>query len=88
VRCQGSRADRAAVAAAISNGNRGFGAMAIVKDSNKPPLPCGARRQVLSELNPNLKIVAATVSGQVQEFDLAKLFPAPGPGVLETMCRV
>lgn len=61
---------------------------AIVTDSTEPAAPCGACRQMLSEFNPNLKIIAATVSGQVEEFDLAKLFPAPSQGVLEAIRRV
>lgn len=81
-------AERAAIAVAISNGNKDFVTMAIVTDSTEPAAPCGACRQMLSEFNPNLKIIAATVSGQVEEFDLAKLFPAPSQGVLETIRRV
>jgi cytidine deaminase len=81
-------AESAAVAAAISNVKKDFAAIASVTGAIEPPVTCGARRQGLPELNPNLKIVAATVSGQVQEFDLGKLFRAPNQGVLEAMRRV
>jgi cytidine deaminase len=81
-------AERAAIAVAISSGNKEFVTIAIVTDSTEPAVPCGACRQMLSEFNPNLKIIAATVSGQVQEFALAKLFPAPSQGVLEAIRRV
>ena len=75
-------AERGAVASAVSHGDRDFAAIAIVTDSEQPAVPCGACRQVLAEFNPNLKIVSATVSGQVQEFDLAKLLPLSDQGIL------
>ena len=75
-------AERSAVASAVSHGIRDFVAIAIVTDSEQPAVPCGACRQVLAEFNPNLKVVSATVSGQVQEFDLAKLLPLSDQGIL------
>ena len=74
-------AERNAVAAAVSNGSRDFVAVAIVTDSKQPAVPCGACRQVLSEFNPRLKVVSATISGQVQEFDLNALLPFPDQGI-------
>ncbi|HLW35421.1 MAG TPA: cytidine deaminase [Chthoniobacterales bacterium] len=76
-------AERSAIASAIANGVRDFVAIAIVADSKQPPLPCGACRQVMAEFNPNLTVVSATVSGEVQEFLLADLLPHPDQGVLE-----
>jgi hypothetical protein len=38
---------------------------------------------VLAEFNPNIKIIAATMDGKVQEFDLAELLPFPAQGILE-----
>ena len=32
---------------------------------------------------PNMKILAATIDGQVQEFELAELLPLPSQGILE-----
>jgi len=75
-------AERSAVVAAVSNGHQGFAALAIVTDSEQPAVPCGACRQVLSEFNRNLKVVSATISGQVQEFELAKLLPLSDQGIL------
>ena len=75
-------AERSALASAVSNGNRDFVAIAIVTDSEQPAVPCGACRQVLSEFNPDLKIVSATLGGQLQEFDLAKLLPLSDQGIL------
>lgn len=81
-------AERCAVAAAIAQGSRDLLAVAIVTDSTKPATPCGACRQVLAEFNPNMKVVAATLGGEVEEFKLAELLPLPGQGVLEEMKRV
>lgn len=76
-------AERSAIAAAVSAGARDFVAIAIVADSKQPPLPCGACRQVLAEFNPKLTVISATVSGEVEKFDLADLLPHPDQGVLE-----
>lgn len=76
-------AERTAIASAIANGSRDFVAIAIVADSKQPPLPCGACRQVMAEFNPNLTVISATVSGEVQQFLLADLLPHPDQGVLE-----
>jgi cytidine deaminase len=78
-----SCAERNAIASAISTGVRDFVAIAIVTDSKQPPVPCGACRQVLAEFNPNIKVISATLSGDVQEFQLADLLPHPDQGVLE-----
>ena len=45
-------------------------------------------RQVLAEFNPNMKVFAPTLGGEVQQFELAELLPLPGQGVLEGMRRV
>ena len=41
-----------------------------------------------AEFNPNMRVFAATLGGNVQEFDLAELLPLPGHGVLEGTSRV
>ena len=55
---------------------------AVAMKSTKPPAP------VHAEFNPNMKVFAATLGGNVQEFDLAELLPLPGHGVLEGTSRV
>ena len=77
-------AERSAIASAISSGDRDFTAIAIVADSKEPAVPCGACRQILSEFNPNFKIVCATLGGKVEEFDLATIFPRPDQGILDS----
>ncbi len=81
-------AERCAVAAAVAQGSRDLVAVAIVTDSTKPTVPCGACRQVLAEFNPNMKVFAATVGGDVQELELPELLPLPGQGVLEGIRHV
>ena len=76
-------AERSALATAIAQGSKDFDAIAVVTSGQTPAVPCGACRQVLAEFNPNIKIIAATVDGKVQEFDLAELLPFPAQGILE-----
>ena len=76
-------AERSAIAAAIAEGSKDFVAIAVVTGGKKPAVPCGACRQVLAEFAPNMRVVAATIGGQVQEFDLAELLPFPSQGILE-----
>ena len=75
-------AERSAIAAAVAEGNKDFVAVAVVTAGKKPAIPCGACRQVLAEFNPSIKILAATIDGKVQEFNLAELLPFPSQGDL------
>ena len=76
-------AERSAIATAIAQGSKDFDAIAVVTAGKTPAVPCGACRQVMAEFNPNIKIIAATIGGEVQEFDLAELLPFPAQGILE-----
>jgi cytidine deaminase len=76
-------AERSAVAAAVAAGHRDLDAIAILTDSKKPALPCGACRQVLAEFNPSMKVIAATVDGETEQFSLKDLLPLPTQGLLE-----
>ena len=77
-------AERSAVAAAVAAGERNFQAIAIVTNSKKPALPCGACRQVLAEFSPTIKVIAVTTSGESEEFQLEELLPHPTQGILES----
>ena len=76
-------AEQAAVAAAIAKGQSEFIAIAVVANSKEPVVPCGGCRQLLAEFNPKLAVISATVSGELQQFELANLLPHPDQGVLE-----
>ena len=75
-------AERVAIGSAIAGGAKAFEAMAIVSDSTQPVVPCGACRQVMAEFAPDMRIVSATTTGTVTEFNLADLLPSPRQGIL------
>jgi cytidine deaminase len=77
-------AERSAIAAAVTAGTRDLITIAVVTESKKPALPCGACRQVMAEFNPRMRIVAATTNGESEEFELSELLPKPKQGILES----
>jgi cytidine deaminase len=68
-------AERNALWGAVARGAHRFRALAIVTDASPPAMPCGACRQVLREFAPDLRIVAANLSGDRFETTLAELLP-------------
>src|SRR3954467_9917687 len=76
-------AERSAMAAAIAAGVRDLVAVAVVTESRKPAVPCGACRQFMAEFNPEMRIIAATTNGESEEFELSALLPKPRQGILE-----
>ena len=51
-------AERTALFKAYSEGERDFTMMAVIADSDRPVTPCGACRQVISELCPkDMKVI-------------------------------
>lgn len=76
-------AERVAIGSAYVSGFKSYSAIAIVADSILPVVPCGACRQVLAELNPNLLIISATLGGIRQKILLDFLLPNPRQGILE-----
>lgn len=71
-------AERNAFFKAISDGARGFKAIAVVSDDTGHTMPCGACLQVMSELaGENLDIVTADQTGQIKTMKLRELLPHP-----------
>jgi cytidine deaminase len=69
-------AERTALFKAYSEGDRDFQMMAVVADTERPCSPCGACRQVISELCPSdMKIILTNLKGDVQELTVAELLP-------------
>lgn len=70
-------AERTAVFKAVSEGARGFSAIAIAGGTEKPAYPCGACRQVLSEFcGPEFPVVCATLDlSRIERFTLGSLLP-------------
>lgn len=69
-------AERTALFKAFSEGERNFSVLAVVADTERPVPPCGACRQVISELCPkDMKVVLANLQGNVQEYTVEELLP-------------
>jgi cytidine deaminase len=68
-------AERVALFKALSEGEKEFTELAVVIDDEILPSPCGACRQVISELAPNASIILATVNGLYKEYSVEELLP-------------
>jgi homotetrameric cytidine deaminase len=68
-------AERNALFGAIARGARGFRRLALVSETMRPVLPCGACRQVLLEYAPGLLLVVERADGGADEIPLATLLP-------------
>jgi cytidine deaminase len=70
-------AERAAIFAAVAAGKRKIDKVVVVGEkADKPPLPCGACLQVMSEFGVE-QVVVGTVGGPLASVDLAGLLPRP-----------
>ena len=70
-------AERVAVFKAVSEGERGFDAIAVVADAATPAPPCGACRQVIWEFCGDIRVLLANLSGKVEHERAGKLLPRP-----------
>ncbi|MGK9475972.1 cytidine deaminase [Melioribacter sp. OK-6-Me] len=69
-------AERTAAFNAVLDGQKEFDAIAIVSDSGNFTPPCGACRQVLSELcGKDLLVIMSNKKGEVKEMTLEELLP-------------
>ncbi|UQD53829.1 cytidine deaminase [Bacillus methanolicus] len=69
-------AERTALFKAFSEGERKFKALAVIADTKRPVPPCGACRQVISELCPqDMKVVLANLNGDIKELTVKELLP-------------
>lgn len=70
-------AERVALTKAVSEGARDFIKLAVIADAHAPVPPCGACRQVISELcAPETEIVMANLHGQAESRKVSELLPA------------
>lgn len=70
-------AERVAIFKAISEGERGFDAVAVVTDAETLTPPCGACRQILWEFCGDVPVVLARLGGGTEVHQLRDLFPLP-----------
>ncbi|MFB6350578.1 MAG: cytidine deaminase, partial [Bradymonadaceae bacterium] len=66
-------AERTALGAAVSRGERSFRALCVVTDAEPPAAPCGICRQTLSEFCEELPILLANEAGDREETTLAEI---------------
>lgn len=76
-------AERNAVFSSVAAGNRKIAAIVIYTPTDKPTLPCGACRQVISEFSRDTKILSICDTDERIESSISNLFPnAFGPNNL------
>lgn len=69
-------AERTALFKAYSEGERNFTQLVVVADTERPVPPCGACRQVITELCPkDMKVVLTNLKGDIKELTLEELLP-------------
>ncbi|MGP4080404.1 cytidine deaminase [Pseudalkalibacillus sp. R45] len=69
-------AERTALFKAYSEGDKTFQALAVVADTKRPVPPCGACRQVISELcAPTMPVYLTNLKGDTQELKVSELLP-------------
>lgn len=69
-------AERTALFKAYSEGDTTFKAIAVVADTKRPVPPCGACRQVISELcDPSMPVYLTNLNGDFQELKVSELLP-------------
>lgn len=69
-------AERTALFKAYSDGNTKFDKLVVIADTERPVPPCGACRQVISELCPkDMTVVLTNLKGDVQEITVEELLP-------------
>jgi cytidine deaminase len=70
-------AERVAIFKAISEGERGFDAIAVVTDTDSLTPPCGACRQLIWEFCGDVPVILANLKGKVEVVAMRDLFPKP-----------
>jgi cytidine deaminase len=69
-------AERTALFKAYSEGATEFDTLVVVADTDGPVSPCGACRQVISELcSPDTKVILTNLKGDIQRTTSAELLP-------------
>jgi cytidine deaminase len=70
-------AERVAIFKAVSEGERGFDAIAVVTDVPGLTPPCGSCRQIIWEFCGDIPVVLANLDGKVEVESSLRLLPRP-----------
>jgi cytidine deaminase len=70
-------AERVAIFKALSEGERGFDAIAVVTETDTLTPPCGACRQIIWEFCGDVPVILANLKGKIERESSAKLLPRP-----------
>jgi cytidine deaminase len=70
-------AERVAIFKAVSEGERGFSAIAVVTDTDMLTPPCGACRQLIWEFCGDIPVSMANLKGKMEVIQMRELFPSP-----------
>ena len=70
-------AERVAIFKAISEGERGFDAIAVATDTDALTPPCGACRQLIWEFCGDIPVILANLKGKTEISSMKELFPKP-----------
>ena len=70
-------AERVAIFKAISEGERGFDAVAVMTDTQALTPPCGACRQLIWEFCGAVPVVVSNLNGRIEVLQMRDLFPKP-----------
>lgn len=70
-------AERVAIFKALSEGERGFDAIAVVTDAEKLTPPCGACRQIIWEFCGDAEVILGNLKGATEIHRMSALFPLP-----------
>lgn len=68
-------AERNAISRAVADGAREVVAIAIVADTTIPCPPCGACRQLISDLGPDADVIMSNLAGQKRHEHISVLLP-------------
>ena len=69
-------AERTALFSAYAHNDKKFTKLAVVADTDHPVSPCGACRQVLSELcDKDMMVVLTNLNGEIKELTVQELLP-------------
>ncbi len=70
-------AERVAIFKAVSEGERGFDAIAVVADTDTLTPPCGACRQIIWEFCGDVPVILANLKDKVEHERSGTLLPKP-----------